>query len=283
MIDSIKGKTKASIRRICEVLDLPRSSYYQAGRPTRTQIEDGEIGSQIEAIFHRHRRRYGYRRIYDDLQDLGITCAPSRVRRIMRQRGLRAISPKNYVPRTSDGRADKPSPNLLLDRGAPTRVNEIWTGDITFIPTTEGWRYLAVVIDLFSRRVVGWSLATNLRSELVGDALAKALRSRRRNGELIFHSDRGSQYGSRAFRKLLQSSGITQSMSRRANPYDNAWTESFMGTLKREMLQGGSFIDETDALTEIFSYIDGYYNTQRKHSGLGYRSPANFESDLIRK
>ena len=179
MIDSIKDINRASIRRICGVLGLPRSSYYQGGRATTIQVEDREIGRQIETIFHRHRRRYGYRRIYDDLQDLGITCAPSRVRRIMKQRGLRAISPRNFVPRTSDGRADRPSPNLLLERESPRRVNEIWTGDVTFIPTSEGWRYLAVVIDLYSRRVVGWSLASHLRSELVCDALAKALRSRR--------------------------------------------------------------------------------------------------------
>lgn len=281
MIDFVRDKTRASIRLICGVLGLPRSTYYQAARPTTTQIKDREIGQQIEIIFHNHSRRYGYRRIHDDLQDLEITCAPSRVRRLMKERGLRAISPKNFVPRTSDGRADKPSINLLLEREAPSRINEVWVGDITFIPTSKGWRYLAVVIDLYSRRVVGWSLACHLRSELVCDALAKALRSRPRSGELVFHSDRGSQYGSRAFRGLLEGAQITQSMSRRANPYDNAWTESFLGTLKTEMLQGGCFIDEKDALTEIFAYIDGYYNTQRKHSALGYLPPSKFESNHL--
>ena len=280
MIEMIRNRTGAAIRSICSVLGLPRSSYYHASKPTETEMADRRIGEQIERIFRKHLRRYGYRRIHDDLKDLEIECGPARVRRIMKERGLHAIQPKNYIPRTSDGRADLPSSNLLLERADPSRINEVWVGDITFIPTSAGWRYLAVVIDLFSRRVVGWSLADHLRADLVSDALRKSLRSRPRNGELIFHSDRGSQYGSTAFRGLLTKAGITQSMSRRANPYDNAWSESFMGTLKSEMLQGGRFIDENDARIEIFSYIDGYYNTERKHSALGYLSPSKFESIL---
>lgn len=280
MIATIRDKTGATIRRVCSVLNLCRSSYYQASKPSKTEAEDRRIGDQIERIFRKHLRRYGYRRIHDDLKDLEVKCGPARVRRIMKQRGLHAIQPKMYTPRTSDGRADQPSSNLLLDREDPSRINEVWIGDITFIPTSGGWRYLAVVIDLYSRRVVGWSLADHLRAGLVCEALAKALKSRRRSRELIFHSDRGSQYGSNAFRASLRRAGITQSMSRRANPYDNAWTESFMGTLKSEMLQGGCFIDEKDAQIELFSYIDGYYNTERKHSALGYLSPSKFESNL---
>lgn len=278
MIDRILDQTGAGVRRICKVLSLPRSSYYQASQPTKTELEDQQIGNLIEQIFHKHRRRYGYRRIHDDLKDLEIQCGPARVRRIMKQRGLHAIQPKNYIPRTSDGRADKPSPNLLLDRVDPSHLNEVWVGDITFIPTSVGWRYLAVVIDLYSRRVVGWSLSDHLRADLVSEALQQALRSRTRDRELIFHSDRGSQYGSRTFRSVLRNAGITQSMSRRSNPYDNAWSESFMGTLKSEMLQGNQFIDERDARIGIFSYIDGYYNTERKHSALGYLSPSKFET-----
>jgi transposase InsO family protein len=280
MIDMIRDKTGATIRLICSALNLSRSSYYQASKPTKSEMEDQQIGDQIERIFRKHLRRYGYRRIHDDLKDLEIECGPARVRRIMKARGLHAIQPKNYIPRTSDGRADQPSSNLLLDRADPTRINEVWVGDITFIPTSAGWRYLAVVIDLCSRKVVGWSLADHLRADLVSDALRKSLKSRRATGNVIFHSDRGSQYGSTVFRGLLTKAGITQSMSRRANPYDNAWTESFIGTLKREMLQGGCFIDENDARTEIFSFIDGYYNTERKHSALGYLSPSKFESIL---
>ena len=194
MINSTKEGTKASTRRICRVLSFPRSSYHTAGTPTPTQCRDAELGNRIEAIFKENRRCYGYRRISSDLVEEGLVCSHARVRRLMKERGLIALQPKSYRPITSDGRADKPSPNLLQGRDLPSRPNHIWTGDITYIPTSQGWRYLSVVIDLYSRRVVGWSLADNMRADLVCDALHKALASRRRSsGPLIFHSDRGSQ------------------------------------------------------------------------------------------
>lgn len=244
------------------------------------QSSDESIGVQVEDIFKRHRRRYGYRRVWKELTDQGVTCAPVRVRRVMRERGLKALQPKTYVPRTSDGRADKPSPNLLLDQPLPEQPNKVWAGDITFIPTAGGWMYLAVVIDLCSRKVVGWALADHMRTELVSAALQQALGSRDPAPGLIFHSDRGSQYGSGAYRQLLNQAGLRQSMSARANPYHNAWTESFIGTLKNEMLQDGCFLNEADARTEIFEYIDSYYNIHRQHSALGYQTPALFEIGL---
>ena len=280
MIGQIQAATGHGIRQICASLEVPRSSFYHAAAPTATQCEDRRIGDLIEAIFKRHRRRYGYRRIGEELSEAGELCAPDRIRRIMRARGLRAIQPKTYVPKTSDGRADKPSPNLLLDQPMPSKPDLVWAGDITFIPTSAGWLYLAVVIDLCSRKIVGWSLGDNLRAELVLEALQQALGSRRTRHGLIFHSDRGSQYGSGIYRDLLREAGIRQSMSARANPYHNAWTESFMGTLKLEMLQDGSFIDHTDARIELFAYIDSYYNTHRKHSSLGYKTPATFEAHI---
>ena len=178
----------------------------------------------------------GSRRISEVLSDRGVTCAPSKIRRIMAQLGLHALQPKNFVPKTSDGRADRPSPNLLSGKPIPEALNSVWAGDITFIPTSVGWLYLAVVIDLCSRRVVGWSLADHMRSDLVLDALNQALGTRSPN-RTIFHSDRGSQYASTLFRKVLSKAGMRQSMSARANPYENAWTESFIGTLKLGMLQ----------------------------------------------
>jgi transposase InsO family protein len=280
MIDDIHQATGHGIRRICATLGVSRSSYYHAAAPTPMQSSDEAIGLEIEVVFKRHRRRYGYRRIRDELADQGITCAPARVRRIMLERGLKAIQPKTYVPRTSDGRADKPSPNLLLDQPLPELPNRVWAGDITFIPTSAGWIYLAVVIDLCSRKIVGWALADHLRTELVSDALKQALGSRDTVPDLIFHSDRGSQYGSGSYRQILSHAGMRQSMSARANPYHNAWTESFMGTLKSEMLQDGCFIDATDARTEIFDYIESYYNHHRKHSALGYQTPAQFEAKI---
>ncbi len=184
------------------------------------------------------------------------------------------------MPQTSDGPADLPSPNLHVDPPSPSRPNEVWAGDITFIPTSGGWLYLAVVIDLCSRRIVGWVLADHMRAELGIDALRLALRSRSNTRGLIFHSDRSSQYGSGAFRQLLSCAGLRQSISARANPYHNAWTESFMGTLTAEMLHGGCFINDSDARTEMFAYIDSYDNTERLHSSLGYQSPSSFEAAL---
>jgi putative transposase len=281
MIEDIRHLTGHGIRPICDALEVPRSSYYHAAEPTPTQRSDEQLGDMIQAIFKRHRRRYGYRRIWEELADQGIVCAADRVRRIMRERGLRAIQPKTYVPRTSDGRADKPSPNLLLDQPLPDKPDQVWAGDITFIPTSTGWLYLAVVIDLCSRKIIGWSMADNLRTPLVIDALKQALGSRSTAQKPIFHSDRGSQYGSGAYRQLLREAGMRQSMSARANPYHNAWTESFMGTLKAEMLQDGCFINARDARTEVFAYIDSYYNTQRKHSALDYQTPAQFEARIL--
>lgn len=262
------------------MLGVPRSSYYHAAKPTPTELQDRALGKLIEAIFRRHRRRYGYRRIWSALADGSVTCAPARVRRLMAKLGLKALQPGTFTPRTSDGRADRPSPNLLAGAELPDRPDRVWAGDITFIPTARGWLYLAAVIDLCSRRIVGWSLADHMRADLVADALRQALRTRRPKAGLVFHSDRGSQYGSRLHRSLLKRAGAVQSMSARANPYDNAHCESFIGTLKGEMLQGGRFIDERDARIEIFDYIESYYNLHRKHSSLGYLSPAQYETSL---
>ena len=280
MILDLQRKTGGSVRQICRILQLPRSSFYTAQKPTSTRTLDYEIGGRLERIFQQHRKRYGYRRIWQDLQEEGTVCAPARVRRLMRERGLKAIAPRHFIPRTSDGRADKPSPNLLLNRPLPVRPNQAWAGDITFIPTAQGWLYLAVVLDLYSRKVIGWSLADHLRSSLVVDALQQALGSRPVSHSTLFHSDRGSQYGSVAYRNVLAKAGLDQSMSARANPYHNARSESFIGTLKTEMLQDGCFENETDARTEIFEYIEIYYNNQRRHSSLNYLSPNRFETQI---
>jgi putative transposase len=285
MIGDIHQTTGHPIRLICATLGVPRSSYYHAATPTPSQLSDHVMGDRIEAIFRSHRRRYGYRRIQSELNDESLTCAPARVRRLMQERSLKAIQPRTYVPQTSDGRADLPSPNLLLGQPLPSQLNQVWAGDITYIPTSTGWLYLAVVMDLCSRRIVGWALADHLKASLVCDALQQALGSRplSKDARPIFHSDRGSQYGSGAYRQLLRAHRIRQSMSARANPYHNAWTESFMGTLKAEMLQGGTFINAHDARTEIFAYIEAYYNTRRKHSSLAYQTPFRFESNLHHK
>ena len=221
MIQLVAQKTGGSIRKVCAVLGEARSSFYHASTPTATQVSDLHLGDLIETVFRRHRRRYGYRRLREELCDRGVTCAPARIRRLMAQRALRAIAPKKFIPKTSDGRADKPSPNLLSGEPMPVALDSVWAGDITFIPTSNGWLYLAVVIDLCSRRIVGWSLGDHMRSELVLAALNQA-RQTRSAERTIFHSDRGSQYGSACFRSALAKAGLRQSMSARANPYENA-------------------------------------------------------------
>jgi len=280
MITRIEQRTGASVRAICRALNLPRSSYFHAAVPTATQLNDQQMSEQIAAIFTRHRRRYGYRRIRHELADQGILCGQGRLRRLMKQAGLRAIQPRSFIPRTSDGRADLPSGNHLAASPDPQRCDRAWAGDITYIPTTSSWIFLAVVIDLCSRKIVGWSLAQNMRAELVVNALHQALQSRGPASGCIFHSDRGSQYSSRAFRSLLKANQLLQSMSARADPYDNACCESFFSTLKREMLQKGVFEGFDDARTELFEFIEGYYNTRRKHSSLDYRTPNQFEAIL---
>lgn len=280
MIDSINAKTRAGVRMICDVLDLPRSSYYAAAKETPTAMRDRELAPIIARIFNDHRRRYGYRRIASDLADLGITCAPARVRRLMAANGLRALQPRSFTPKTSDGRADAPSPNLVAEEPLPTSPCRAFAGDITHIPVDGGWVYLAVVIDLCTRQIVGWSLDDNMRAGLVTAALGQALEAKSIAPGLIFHSDRGSQYGSRLFREQLTGISARQSMSGRANPYDNAWTESVIGTIKRELIQDGTFEDIGDARTAIFDYIDGYYNTRRKHSSIGYITPNQREKNL---
>ena len=285
MIQSIQQSTGHSVRGICQALQIPRSSHYHASEPTPSEMSDAELSERIKVIFWEHKRRYGYRRIGKELEDAGHACAPARVRRLMKQHDLVALQPKSYKPQTSDGRADAPSQNLLKDELPPekrNKINQVWIGDITYVSCGTKWLYLAVVMDLYSRRVLGWAVADHLRSSLVEEAMVKALKARQCPAGLIFHSDRGSQYGSKSFRALLKKAGVSQSMSARANPYDNATMESFMGTFKAELIQNGSFIDERDAQIEISEYIDYYYNTKRKHSSIAYKTPKQFEENLTK-
>ena len=281
MILTICEKTDGGVRAVCRTLGLPRSSFYEAASETSQQASDRHIGALIEQIFNRHEGRYGYRRIVSELSDHAVVCSAERTRRLMKERGLRAVQPKRFAPKTSDGRAFRPAANLLKDQPMPEQKNAVWAGDITYIPTVSGWLYLAVVIDLYSRRIVGWSLADHMRAALVSAAMENALQIRQPQSGLIFHSDRGSQYASGAFRSILKRSHIRQSMSAKANPYDNAWTESFMGTLKLELVQKQSYKTENQARLKIFEYIESYYNTQRKHSSIGYLSPSQFENSIL--
>lgn len=234
---------------------------------------------QIIKTFQEHKRRYGARRISKALARQGQTVSRYKAGRVLNEQGLKAIQPRSFVPKTTDSRhAYTISPNLLLDRAAPEKPNEVWVGDFTYIPLAGGrWCYLSVWMDLFSRRMVGWHLDDNMQEALITTAFKKALGSRKTTKGLIVHSDRGGQYAAGAFRKMLQGKHLVQSMSRADNPYDNAFMESCFSRFKAELLEGGIFETIEDARTEIFEYIEMYYHTLRLHSSLNYQSPLDFE------
>jgi transposase InsO family protein len=240
--------------------------------------------TQMETLilhtFWAHHRRYGVRRIVAELQQQGVKASKHTVQKVLHHYGLTAIQPRSFVPRTTQSRHPYTiSPNLLLDQAFPRAPNQVWVGDITYLPLTGGGvLYLAVWMDLFSRLIVGWHLEAHMREVLVLQALKNALQKRSIPNALILHSDRGGQYAGKSFRSLLAAYRIRQSMSRADNVYDNAFMEALFSRFKAELLQGGVFLNKQDAGTEIFEYIEMYYNTQRRHSALGYQSPLNYEN-----
>jgi transposase InsO family protein len=237
---------------------------------------------KIIDTFREHKRRYGSRRISKSLGNKGEKASRYKVSKTLRQYGLKAIQPRSFVPKTTNSRHTyQISPNLLLDRPKPGKPNEIWVGDITFIPLSgSNWCYLSVFMDLFSRRIVGWQLDDNMKETLVTATLNKAIGSRKINKDLIIHSDRGGQYGGKMFRAIIKKRKMLQSMSRADNPYDNAFMESCFSRFKAELLQDGIFETIEDAQTEIFEYIEMYYNTLRLHSSLDYQSPDEYEKQF---
>lgn len=232
-------------------------------------------------VFGQHKRRYGSRRIVSELKDKGIRVGRQRVRSILRRNSLRAIQPKSFVPKTTTSSRLRRSPNLLQDGFVFNRPNQVWVGDITYLPLENGsWCYLAIWMDLWSRVIVGWNLEDHMEESLVIQAFKNAEFRRRPERGTIIHSDGGGQYGSKRFRKILDAGNYRQSMTRRDNHYDNAHAESLFSRVKAELLEGGKFLSIEDARTECFDYIEGYYNTQRKHSSLGYKTPLQFEREM---
>jgi putative transposase len=269
---------------MCNVLSVSRSCYYVYRKHVNDPQSTGEqeIESLIINAFTLHKRRYGIRRLLPELADMGLKIGHYKVRRILKQHGLKAIQPKSFVPRTTDSRHPYPiSSNLLKGRALPVRINEVWIGDITYIPLKGGgWGYLAVWIDLFSRKVTGWQLLGHMKEELIVQAFKKAWASRKATQGLIIHSDRGGQYAGNIFRGLLTGHKLLQSMSGADNPYDNAFMESYFSRFKAELLKGGTFDGLENARKEIFEFIEMYYNPVRRHSSLGYISPMAFERQI---
>lgn len=265
---------------MCEVLEVSRSGYYAwLGRPpaSRTQ-QNQQLKEQIQHIHQKSRNSYGAPRIHAALNQQGFEVGRHRVARLMQQQGI-CVQPKRRFKTTTDSNHPFPIAENLLKRNFTSQEpDSVWVADITYIPTQQGWLYLAVVIDLFSRRVVGWSMAEHMRVELVLSALEAALGHRvPAESGLLFHSDRGSQYASGDYQAALQKAGIGCSMSRRGNCWDNAVAESFFGTLKTELINSREFVTREDAKSTIVEWIEVFYNRERLHSTLNYLSPVQFE------
>jgi len=269
-----------TVERMCALAGVSRAGYYRHWRASLPRQEETGVRDAIQrlALAHRH---YGYRRIAAQLRREGLAVNRKRVLRLMREDNLLCLRIRPFVPVTTDSRHDwRVVPNLA--RGLVlTGLDQLWVADITYVHLLEEFAYLAVVLDAFSRRVVGWTLASHLQASLAVAALTMALAARRpAHGSLIHHSDRGVQYACGDYTALLEAHGIQASMSRVANPYDNAKAESFMKTLKQEEIDGRAYRDADEARQAIGRFIEEIYNRQRLHSALDYRPPAEFEANL---
>jgi len=268
---------------MCRVLEVSRSGYYawSQRKPGPREERRAQLVEQIREAHEASDRIYGSPRIYHDLQEKGIECCENTVARLMKDQGIRSKTTKKFRVFTTDSRHPHPiAKNHLNQDFHQTKIDEVWLTDITYIATGEGWLYLAAVLDLCSRKIVGWATANHLRAELVCKALENALADRRPMGELLHHSDRGVQYACEAYRELLARHEITPSMSRTGNCYDNAPMESFFGTLKKELVHHEDYTTHDQAHQSLFEYIECFYNRQRRHSALRYLSPHQFEASL---
>jgi len=275
-----RNQRRFPIQRLCWLLGLQRSSYYawQKRRPSQQEQNNRALIEHIRRIHRLSRRTYGSPRVYAQLQRQGITCSPKRVARLMQQDGLQGQRRSRRVITTHSRHSLPVAPNSLNREFYADRPDQKWVADITYIPTAEGWLYLAGVLDLYSRKIVGWAMSHQIDANLVEQALRMALYQRRPGRGLLHHSDRGSQYASRQIRTLLEVHQIQISMSGTGNCYDNAVMESFWGTLKNEWVHRQKYRTRAQAKSDIFAYIEGFYNTVRLHSTLGYCSPMEFEA-----
>lgn len=268
------------VRVICRALDVSASGYYAwRDRPeSPRKAENHRLLGDIQRLHHEHAGRYGSPRIHIALGEEGWTVSRGRVARVMRRHGIQAKQRRAFRPCTTDSNHTLPvAPNLLNRQVAPDAPGRAWVADISYIPTDGGWLYLAVVLDLFSRKVVGWAMRDHMRTELPLAALMMATQRQKLSRGLIQHSDRGSQYASHEYRKALKNSALVASMSRKANCGDNAPMESFFGTLKTELVNGRRYAPREEAKRDLFAYIDGYDNRRRLHSALGYITPEQAE------
>jgi putative transposase len=273
------------VRTLCRLAGVAVSGFYAwlRRRPGRRREDDRRVSERVGAIFAASRRTYGSPRVHAELREEGVRIGRKRVARLMREMGLSARRGCRRTPRTTDSRHDFPiAPNLLDQDFAAERPDAVWLADISYIPTGEGWLYLAAIKDLATREIVGWSMADHLGAELACDALRMALQRRQPPPGLTHHSDRGAQYACKDYRAILARHGITRSMSRKGNCYDNAPMESFFGSLKSELVHRTSFPTREAARRAIFEYVEAFYNRRRRHSGLGFLTPAQAYEQMAR-
>jgi len=272
-----------AVERMCRTLGVRRSGYYawRSRVPGKRSAEDEHLLVRIRESYKKSRRSYGSPRVLKDLRAWGLRCGKNRIARLMREHGIAARTKKKFKATTNSRHALPVAPNLLNREFNVARPDEAWVSDITYVWTREGWLYLAVVLDLFSRRVVGWGMGDRLTAEIALSALKMAIGNRKPSAGLTYHSDRGVQYACEAFRKLLELHGFIQSMSRKGDCWDNAVAESFFHSLKTEHVYFEDYKTRAEATGKIFEYIEVFYNRTRRHSTLEYLSPAEFEAMAV--
>jgi putative transposase len=265
---------------LCRMLEVSKSGYYawRSRAPSKRSREDYALTQKIREVHRRSGETYGSPRVHAELRALGVRCGRHRVARLMRVAGLRGCMRSKKRKTTRSDPRTAPAPDLLRREFVAAQPNKVWLADITYIPTQEGFLYLAFVLDAHSRKIVGWSMASHMKTELVVDALQMAVWRRKPSAGLVHHSDRGAQYTAISFGKRLEEVGIVASMGRTGSALDNAMAESFVATLKTELLMHrGRFPDREVARSATFEYLEGFYNRRRLHSALRYRSPADYE------
>ena len=270
------------VRRMCDELGVSASGYYDSiGRPVSVTARcRRDLGDKIRAVHAARRGRYGSPRVHAELSDAGEKCCVDTVAKVMKSLGIQAISHRKFrVGTTDSGHALPVADNALNREFTATKPNQVWLADMSYVPTGEGFLYLSIVEDLFSRRVVGWSMTASMESRCVVDALGMALAARCPEVGLLTHSDRGSQYAGEHYQRELARHGIRCSMSRRGNCWDNAPMESFFASLKKELVHHEKYATRAEARSSLFEYIEVFYNRERRHSALGYVAPAQFEGN----
>ncbi len=267
------------VKKMCQTFDISRSAYYNwLNKPlSHHQEKDRELIHHIKKIFDESDSTYGHRRVKKELKKKGIKTSNHRVRRLMREHGLISVLKIKYKATTNSNHNYPVAPNLLEKNFKAEEANQKWVGDITYIPTQEGWLYLAAVEDLYHKKIVGWALDSRMKKQLTLKAIDQAITQENPAKGLIFHSDRGSQYAAYDYQDKLRNHGIKQSMSAKGDCYDNACIESFFATLKKDLVHRRRFKTREEAKVAIINYIETWYNSKRSHSSLGYMSPMEFE------